>query len=51
MVGEEILISAISTVGFPIVAFYLMYQLTKDTIQKNTDALQELKEVIISKKE
>ncbi len=48
---EEILISAVSTVGFPIVAFYLMYQLTKDTIQKNTDALHELKEVIISKKE
>ena len=47
---EEILISAVSTVGFPIVAFYLMYQLTRDTIQKNTDALQELKEVIISNK-
>jgi hypothetical protein len=51
MVGEEILISAISTVGFPIVAFYLMYNLTRDTIAKNTDALNELKEVIISKKE
>lgn len=48
---EEILISAVSTVGFPIVAFYLMYQLSRDTIQKNTDALQELKEVIISKRE
>jgi len=47
---EEVLISAVSTVGFPIVAFYLMYQLTRDTIQKNTDALQELKEVIISNK-
>jgi hypothetical protein len=48
---EQVLISAVSTVGFPIVAFYLMYQLTRDTIQKNTDALQELKEVIISKKD
>lgn len=45
---EEILISAVSTVGFPIVAFYLMYQLTKDTIQKNTDAINDLKEVVIS---
>jgi hypothetical protein len=48
---EQVLMSAVSTVGFPIVAFYLMYQLTRDTIQKNTDALQELKEVIISKKD
>jgi hypothetical protein len=47
----EPLIASIGTVGFPIVAFFLMYQMTKDTIQKNTDALQELKEVIISKKD
>jgi hypothetical protein len=47
----EILTAAISSVGFPIVAFYLMYSLTKDTIQKNTDALNDLKEVILSKKD
>jgi len=45
---EELIIQAVSTVGFPIVAFYLMYQLTKDTIQKNTDAINDLKEVVIS---
>jgi len=45
---EELIIQAVSTVGFPIVGFYLMYQLCKDTIAKNTDALNELKEVVIS---
>jgi len=48
MVAEEFLLSAVSAVGFPIVGFYLMYQLCKDTIAKNTDALNELKEVVIS---
>jgi len=41
---EEALLPAISSVGFPIVAFFLMYQMCKDTISKNTDALAELKE-------
>lgn len=45
----EILTAAISSVGFPIVAFYLMYNLTKETIQKNTEAIQELKEAIFKK--
>lgn len=47
---EEILISAVSAVGFPIVGFYLMYQLCKDTISKNTDALNQLKEVVLELK-
>jgi hypothetical protein len=47
---EEVLISAISVVGFPIVGFYLMYQLCRDTIAKNTDALNQLKEVVITLK-
>lgn len=46
MVLEESLLTAISTVGFPIVAFFAMYKMSNDTIQKNTDALNELKEVI-----
>ena len=41
---EEVLLPAIASVGFPIVAFFLMYQMCKDTISKNTDALAELKE-------
>lgn len=47
MVMEDVIISSISTVGFPIVGFYLMYQLCKDTIAKNTEALNELKETIM----
>jgi hypothetical protein len=48
---EETLIASIGTVGFPIVAFFLMYQMTNDTIRKNTEAIQELREAIISKKD
>lgn len=40
------LISAISTVGFPIVAFYLMYQMCNNTISKVNDSIQELKETL-----
>jgi len=43
---EELILQAISTVGFPIVAFFAMYKLSADTIQKNTDAVNELKEAI-----
>jgi len=50
MVAEDLIINSIGTVGFPIVGFYLMYQLCKDTIQKNTDALNELKEAFLSLK-
>lgn len=40
-------ISAISSVGFPIVAFLLMYKFATDTIQSNTNAFHELKEAIL----
>lgn len=32
----------VSTVGFPIVAFLLMYRMARDTIQENTRALNQL---------
>ncbi len=34
--------TAISTVGFPIVAFFMMYKQSNDVITKNTDALNKL---------
>lgn len=37
------LTSLISTLGFPIVAFLLMYQMCNTTIQKVTDSINELK--------
>lgn len=37
----------ISTIGFPIVAFLLMYKLCTDTIIKNTEAINGLKEMIL----
>jgi hypothetical protein len=51
MTEIELILSAVSAVGFPIVGFYLMYQMCKDTISKNTDALHELKEVVLSLKQ
>lgn len=50
MTDLELLISGVSAVGFPIVGFYLMYNMCRDTISKNTEALQELKEVVIGLK-
>ena len=47
---EDALLPAISSVGFPIVAFFLMYQMCKDTIAKNTDALADLREAFIEHK-
>jgi len=44
---EDLLISGISSVGFPIVAFYLMYTMCNKTIAENTNVLRELKEAII----
>jgi len=43
---EEIILTAISTVGFPIVAFFMMYKLNSDVISKHTEALNDLKEAI-----
>ena len=42
----EQLIAIITQVGFPIVAFLLMYQMNRTTIKDNTTALKELKEVM-----
>lgn len=48
---EELILQAISTVGFPIIAFFAMYKLSADTIQKNTEAVNGLKEVVNGLKE
>lgn len=37
----------IATVGFPIVAFIMMYNLNKTVITKNTEAINGLKELIL----
>lgn len=36
-------VSLISNVGFPIVAFLLMYRMARDTIKDNTEAIEGLK--------
>lgn len=38
------LMDAISTVGFPIVAFMLMYRMANQTIKQNTQALQNMRQ-------
>jgi uncharacterized membrane protein len=43
MTTEQAVVSAISNVGFPIVAFLLMYRMSRETIKENTEALQNLK--------
>jgi hypothetical protein len=35
-------IAAVSQVGFPIVAFILMYKFARDTVKENTKAIREL---------
>ncbi len=37
----------IGDIGFPIVAFFLMYRLVDGTVKKNTEAIKELKEAIL----
>ena len=36
---ETEIITAISTIGFPIVAFYLMYRMVNEQLQENTKAI------------
>lgn len=43
------LVQAIQAVGFPIVAFLLMFWLTNKTIKENTNALISLKEIVETK--
>ena len=38
----DLLLQAISVVGFPIVAFLLMYRMTETTIKDNSKAIREL---------
>ncbi|MDO9574346.1 MAG: hypothetical protein Q7I94_05055 [Candidatus Contubernalis sp.] len=48
MTDLETLMVGISTVGFPIVAFLLMFWLVVTVVRDNTKALQELKLVLES---
>lgn len=43
---DESIITLISNVGFPIVAFLLMFRLTNSTIKENTNTLMKLTEQI-----
>lgn len=38
----EMWLQATSTVGFPIVAFVLMYRFAKETVRENTKAIRDL---------
>lgn len=38
--------NAIGTIGFPIVAFLLMYKMSCETIKENTKALNEINKAI-----
>lgn len=40
----ETALQAVSTVGFPVVAYLLMFRLARDTIKENTEALQGLRQ-------
>lgn len=42
----EELINVLSQVGFPIVAYLLLFQLCKNSIEKNTNSTLDLKETI-----
>jgi hypothetical protein len=42
MSGHEFIATAVGSLGFPIVAFWLMYQFATKTIEKNTKAIHEL---------
>ena len=39
---ETSIIPAISSVGFPIVAYVLMWKFAKETVKENTKAIREL---------
>ena len=44
--GSEVVLNGLSQVGFPIAAFYLMYDFAKKSLQKNTDAVNNLALII-----
>lgn len=41
------LLTAVSTVGFPIVSFFAMFYLVDKTIKANTEALNKLENVML----
>lgn len=46
MTDTDLIMTAVSTIGFPIVAFFAMYQMCNTTIKANTAALENLKAAI-----
>lgn len=47
---NETILSGISTVGFPIVAFIMMYNLSTKSIKKLSEMVGELKECVLELK-
>lgn len=47
---EDTIVTLINQVGFPIVAFFLMYKMAQTTIKDNTTAILELSKMIREKK-
>lgn len=48
---EETILLWVKDLGFPIVAFFLMYRMANNTIKENSQALRELtKEIAITKR-
>lgn len=39
-------LTAVSTIGFPIVSFFLMYQMCNKTISENTETIKEMKSTL-----
>ncbi len=48
MTFDGLIVQLVSNVGFPIVAFLLMYRLTSTTIKENTASIIELKTAILN---
>ena len=46
---DEAVLQAISTIGFPIVAFLLMWYQSNSIIKKNSEAIDKLTEMIREK--
>lgn len=46
MTEVDMFLSAVSTVGFPITAFLMMYRLVTDQMEKNRKAMEELRQTL-----
>jgi len=46
MIEIEAVTAAVGAIGFPIVAFYMMYQMCNNTLKDNTTATKELTQLI-----